>query len=86
MAKKEKDISKSAIDPDDVKPELDEAWFEEADAYIGSTLVRRGRPKSQNPKQPISLRLDRDVVEWFKSRGEGWQTRINNELRKVAGL
>jgi len=86
MANKGKDITKSAIDPDDVMPELDDAWFDEADAYVGTKLVRRGRPKSQNPKLPVSLRLDRDVVEWFKSRGEGWQTRINKELRKVAGL
>jgi uncharacterized protein (DUF4415 family) len=86
MIENEADITKSAIDPDDVKPELDEAWFEEADAYVGARLVRRGRPKSSNPKQPVSLRLDREVVDWFKRGGEGWQTRINNELRKVAGL
>jgi uncharacterized protein (DUF4415 family) len=85
MAKREKSTSTNATDHD-VRPVLDDAWFEEADAFIGETLVRRGRPKSVNPKQPVSLRLDRDVVEWFKRSGEGWQTRINSELRRVAGI
>ena len=76
----------NASDPDEVKPELDDAWFEEADAFVGTRLVRRGRPRSENPKQPVSLRLDRDVVEWFKRGGEGWQTRMNDELRRAAGL
>lgn len=86
MTEKETAITKRAIDRDDVKPELDNAWFEEADAFVGTKLIRRGRPKSDNPKQPVSLRLDRDLVEWFRSGGEGWQTRMNDELRKVAGI
>ena len=86
MTRKDKAITASATKRDDVKPELDDSWFEEADGYIGETLVRRGRPRSDNPKQPVSLRLDRDVVDWFKRRGDGWQTRINDELRRIAGL
>jgi uncharacterized protein (DUF4415 family) len=86
MIKKEKAIALLAKDPDEIKPELDDDWFAEADAYIGNKLVRRGRPKAVNPKQPVSLRLDREVIDWFKRTGEGWQTRINEELRKVAGL
>ena len=86
MSENEQPIGVSANDPDDIKPELDEAWFEEADAYIGAKLVRRGRPKSDNPKQPVSIRLDPDVIDWFKRSGEGWQTRINDALRKVAGI
>lgn len=86
MKEKETDITNSVIDQDEIRPVLDDDWFEEADAYQGETLVRRGRPKSDNPKQPITIRLDRDLVEWFKQTGDGWQTRMNNELRKVAGL
>jgi uncharacterized protein (DUF4415 family) len=86
MIEKDKAIALLANDPDEVKPEHDDDWFAEADAYIGSKLVRRGRPKAVNPKQPVSLRLDRDVLDWFKRNGEGWQTRINEELRKAAGL
>lgn len=33
------------------------------------------------PKQPISVRLDTDVIEFFKSKGRGYQTRINAVLR-----
>jgi uncharacterized protein (DUF4415 family) len=86
MIEKDKAIALLANDPDEIKPELDDDWFAEADAYIGSKLVRRGRPKAVNPKQPVSLRLDRDVLDWFKRNGEGWQTRINEELRRAAGL
>ncbi len=75
-----------ATDAGYVRPELDDAWFEEADAFVGGKLVRRGRPKSDNPKQPVSLRLDREVIDWFKRGGDGWQTRINEELRKAAGI
>jgi uncharacterized protein (DUF4415 family) len=85
MSGNDKTTKPPAAEPD-IKPELDEAWFEEADAFVGAKLVRRGRPKSADPKLPVSLRLDREVIEWFKSKGEGWQTRINEELRKVAGL
>lgn len=86
MKKKEQHISSNAIDPDDVKPELDDAWFEEADAFVGTKLVRRGRPKSASTKKAVSLRLDPDLIDWFKRGGDGWQTRINDELRRVAGL
>ncbi len=32
-------------------------------------------------KQPVSIRLDTDLVEYFRGTGRGWQTRINNVLR-----
>ena len=34
-------------------------------------------------KQRLSLRVDREVVDWFKSKGPGYQTRINRILRRV---
>jgi uncharacterized protein (DUF4415 family) len=86
MIEKDKITKLHASALDEIKPELDDDWFAEADAYIGTKRVRRGRPKAANPKQPVSLRLDRDVLDWFKRNGEGWQTRINDELRKAAGL
>ena len=46
----------------------------------------RGRPKSQNPKRPVSLRLDPDVLTHFRRIGRGWQSRINAVLRKAAKL
>lgn len=45
-----------------------------------------GRPRLENPKVAVSLRLDQDVVEQFKATGSGWQTRMNSALRQAAGL
>jgi len=42
----------------------------------------RGRPKSQNKKLLVSVRYSSEVVEYFKSTGEGWQTRMDGVLRK----
>jgi len=42
----------------------------------------RGRPKSQNKKLLVSVRYSSEVVEDFKSTGEGWQTRMDGVLRK----
>ena len=36
-----------------------------------------GRPKSKNPKRPVSIRLDPDVLSHFRRSGRGWQSRIN---------
>jgi len=38
---------------------------------------RRGRPKSEKPKVAVTMRLDPDVAQFFRSSGEGWQTRLN---------
>ena len=46
----------------------------------------RGRPLSENPTQAVSLRLDQDVIEHFKKSGPGWQSRMNEALRKQAKL
>lgn len=42
----------------------------------------RGRPKSQNEKQLVSVRYSRDVIEYFRSTGAGWQARMDEVLRK----
>jgi uncharacterized protein (DUF4415 family) len=34
-------------------------------------------------KKPVTLRLDADVLAWFKKQGRGYQTRINRALRKI---
>lgn len=73
------------VDPDDA-PKLDASWFDSADLYHGNRLVRRGRPRLAHPKRAVSLRLDAEVVEWFRASGDGWQTRMNEALRKAAGL
>lgn len=50
------------------------------------TLTKRGRPKSNDPKQQVTLRLDRMVLERFRATGPGWQRRINDELKRALGI
>lgn len=45
-----------------------------------------GRPPSEWPKKAVSLRLDQDVIEHYKKSGLGWQSRMNEALRKQAKL
>ena len=47
---------------------------------IARAIVRKGL-KPVPPKASVSLRIDVDVLDWFKSRGSGYQTRINAVLR-----
>ena len=42
----------------------------------------RGRPKSPNKKLLVSVRYSAEVVEYFKSTGEGWQSRMDGALRE----
>lgn len=41
----------------------------------------RGRPKSENKKLLVSVRYSSEVVAYFKSTGEGWQSRMDSVLR-----
>jgi uncharacterized protein (DUF4415 family) len=43
------------------------------------------KPAIPNAKELVSLRLDRDILDYFQEDGPGWQDRINDALRKVAG-
>jgi uncharacterized protein (DUF4415 family) len=42
----------------------------------------RGRPKSENKKLLVSVRYSPEVVAYFKSTGEGWQSRMDGVLRE----
>jgi uncharacterized protein (DUF4415 family) len=42
----------------------------------------RGRPKSSSTKQLVSVRYSPEVLKYFKSTGEGWQSRMDGVLRK----
>jgi uncharacterized protein (DUF4415 family) len=44
------------------------------------------KPAIPNAKEQVSLRIDRDVLDHFQEDGPGWQDRINDVLRKAAGL
>ena len=49
-------------------------------AEIVRGIARKGLPKTAR-KAPISLRVDPEVLDWFKAQGPGYQTRINAVLR-----
>lgn len=42
----------------------------------------RGRPKSANAKQLVSVRYSPEVLAYFKSTGQGWQSRMDGVLRQ----
>ena len=81
----------AAADPDN--PIIDERIFARIRpaAEVAPEIVRRARgqrgpQKSKPVKTLISLRLDPDVVRHFRRSGRGWQSRINQALRKAAKL
>lgn len=57
----------SEIDTSDI-PELDDEFFRQADIRVPA-------------KKSVTIRLDADVLQWYKSQGQGYQTRINKLLR-----
>lgn len=42
--------------------------------------IKRGRPKSEVTKDRITLRVSREVTQYFRGTGKGWQTRMNDVL------
>lgn len=41
------------------------------------------KPAIPNAKEMVSLRIDRDILDYFQEGGPGWQDRINEALRKI---
>ena len=72
-AKLPKKTSARVNDPDNP------AWTED---MLGAPVLRRGRgPQTAPTKVLTSVRLDADILEFFKSKGAGYQSRINAALR-----
>ena len=73
----------AAFDPVDDAPDLSTPyWIEQ----FSKVKVQRGRPLASAPKVSTTIRLDPAVIAHFKADGPGWQSRINEALRKAAGL
>jgi uncharacterized protein (DUF4415 family) len=54
-------------------------------ADVAAELLRpRGRPRLAQTKEALKLRIDPDIVEAFRSQGNGWQTCMNTALREWA--
>jgi uncharacterized protein (DUF4415 family) len=92
MRKNVKNTAQPWIDPDDA-PEWSEEAFRRAEVRRADTIVRpatgtltrRGRPKLDNPKRQVTLRLDGDLLDRLRESGPGWQGRVNEILRKAVG-
>ncbi len=70
-----KTTSRKVVDPDNPP------WTED---MLGPAALQRGRGPQQAPtKVSTTIRLDADILAWFKAQGSGYQTRINNALRYV---
>ena len=68
---------------------LNDARTEAENAFKRTTTkVVEGPPKQAavpGVREQVTLRIDQDVLEYFQEGGPGWQDRINEALRKVAG-
>lgn len=70
-----KTTSNKRVDPDNPP------WSEE---MLGPPVLKRGRGPQKAPTKVLTtVRLDPDVLAFFKAQGSGYQTRINDELRKI---
>lgn len=78
---KEKHILKQSMDEimemkDRTRPDAPESPLLDTDFWKEANVVR-----PEGPKKQITVRLDADMVEWFKRQGRGYQTRMNAVLR-----
>ena len=79
----------AAVAADPETSELDDEWFKRAipASEVVPQIVRRyrrTRGKQRAPtKNQITIRLDEDLVLHFRETGKGWQTRINDTLRRA---
>lgn len=73
-----------AEDPDDFDalPGAKLKPFAEVLPELAANMRRNlgGRPKSDNPKVAVNIRLNAETVEKFKATGKGWQSRISDIL------
>jgi uncharacterized protein (DUF4415 family) len=68
----DEEIERAIAEDPDAAPILDAEWFRNAVLVIPTAKVA------------TSMRVDGDVMDWFKGQGRGWQTRMNAVLRAYA--
>jgi uncharacterized protein (DUF4415 family) len=68
-------------DPDDA-PKITDEWIAGANLYHGKKLVRRGRPSGTAKKTQTTVRITNEVLAFFRASGRGWQTRMDEALKK----
>lgn len=79
-------------DPEIERPRTEEELsafkpFEVVHPELAEQIRRsRGRPPIASPKKQVTLRIDAEVLERLRRTGPGWQSRVNDALKKVVGL
>lgn len=90
MPAKKRALRRVWVDPEDA-PQWTQEQFDRAEVALGGdilepaqgTLTRpRGRPRKADAKMHIHIRLSPQVVGHFRATGPGWQTRIDEVLRR----
>lgn len=93
MKHKPKAVAQQEWDEDEI-PELTAEDFKRArparevlpkifpSEIVAEMLKPRGRPKVENAKVSVTVRYSREVLEYFKATGPGWQTRMDEVLKK----
>src|SRR4051812_27970169 len=90
--RKNKNLTTQSVD-DDENPELTEEDFKNSKPIYG-LLVEKigkknadmlmqgkvGRPVAEHTKQPVSIRVDENILKAFKAKGKGWQTEMHHAL------
>lgn len=72
----------------DDPPRFTREMAERGRHMLGDTVIREARPRGRPPKaegerkQKVTLRLSPEVLSYFRAQGDGWQTRIDETLKK----
>jgi uncharacterized protein (DUF4415 family) len=72
-------VARHVIQPE----EYDELPELTGDMLARGKVNKGGRPRSENPKKLISIRLPEDVILKWRATGPGWQTRMAEKLARV---
>jgi uncharacterized protein (DUF4415 family) len=72
----------TAADYEDLS-EISDEEFARAVPHQGGKPLRGRPPLGDSPKTSITIRLDQDVVAYYRGMGAGWQSKINALLRKT---
>jgi uncharacterized protein (DUF4415 family) len=72
------------------RPRRTTSSLDAAEAAFKKVTTKTPEPAPKAPsipgaKEQVSLRIDRDILDYFQDAGPGWQERINEALRKAAG-
>lgn len=74
----DEEIARQMIEDD--SPELTDEQLDEGEIWEGDRFIRT---VGERPEGVVTLRLDREILAHFRAGGPGWQTRLNQALRKV---